>query len=154
MVAAVVKPKTSWVTHLSPVFGIAAGTLIAWFLAYCLDLLDSASELQQAVRLFGVITSVVMWALFTSAMQGKEMFGGGLFPLDQTCDESVRRTWLIRLIVLVAWGAAIMTLCTHKLELYWLIAGLLLVIVVGEVGWKDPFFGLFTLLKGELNERR
>lgn len=137
-----------WAIHMSPVFGIAAGTFIAWFLAYCLGLLSTAGEVQHAIRLFGVITSVVMWALFTSAMQDKEIFGGGLISLNRDCSTSVRRVWLVRLWLFVGWAAALITISTHKLMLYWPISIAVLMIVVGEVGWRDPLCGAGMIVKG------
>lgn len=138
---------TQWATHMSPVFGIAAGTFIAWFIAYCLGALKDAGQLQHSIRMFGVTTSIVLWALFTSQAQGKEIYGGGLFSLDHSCSTTMRRIGHVRLAILVAWAAAIITLCTAHVAIYWLCSVILILMVVGEVGWRDPYCGVLAMLK-------
>ncbi|MEN5393846.1 hypothetical protein [Stenotrophomonas sp. TWI377] len=138
-----------WATNMSPVFGIAAGTFVAWFIAYCLGTLEGAGHLQQAIRMFGVITSIVLWALFTSQVQDKEIYGGGLVSLDHTCPRTMRRIGHVRLVILMAWVAAIITLCTDRLAIYWCASVLVLLMVVGEVGWRDPWCGVRAMLRSK-----
>lgn len=130
---------------MSPLLGIAAGTIITWGIALLLDVFAWTGELHWALRVLAISTSAVMWALFTSVLQDKQLYGGGLYAMEPA-PRAVRRVWYVRIAILVLWALSISAVSSHNILVFWVLIVLQLGVLVGEVGWRDPWLGVLTVM--------
>lgn len=137
--------KASTQVHLyfAPFYGLGVGALIAWYAAYTSGTL-AADHIAWVGRFFAVTTSLIMWTLFTTTLQGKEIYGGGMIEKNDTS----RRTSFVCLVIFGLWALSLIAYVSHHTLIFWGCSLLQMVILFGEVGWRDPKF-IYTACLGQ-----
>lgn len=121
--------------HMAPAMAIVGGAVIVWYMGLRLDPDKQMTHVEWGLRLFGIITGLIFWAIITSWVQKKEMYGGGLVDM---CADQERRLQVWRTLYFVFWALAAIALSTKDYRVFWVIGTALFMSIVSEIGWRRP----------------
>jgi peptidoglycan/LPS O-acetylase OafA/YrhL len=118
-----------------PVLGIAVGFALGWALHFAVPKPPNEAEfVDVATRLLMVLFGLVGWAAGI-VVDNRKLHCGGTKELDELAKKRYVPLFLIGLALLIL---ATVFLATTRLTFYFATILLILLVLVGEIGWGSP----------------
>ncbi|MBY4598382.1 hypothetical protein K3217_22975 [bacterium BD-1] len=129
------------VQYFAPLIGIIVGALIGWFAMYSSQVNDPHATTVTAKEWVGrfqaITNSLIMWSLFTTTLQDRQIFGGGMLARQSPMPRGI---WLVCMAIFFFWAISIIAFVTNQITIFFISSLCMLAILVGEVGWDDPTY--------------